>query len=218
MSLLQWALFDTGSVCLQPTCAVFWALLGDSLSEMAQREYALSRALQLDPKLVTAWTLLGRMYVETGDTSLADACFMHARSHEPTAPAVWEGMGSLAALSKTGRLSAQKVILTDVRNVYRKSPFNFYARYICSFETETESDIPWGLRHSEVYGVAEPEDSASCLVIVPLPRFGCSRGSEAHSLHAGVLLQGDRVNVTTTTMPPGSPTVRRLLWAMQRLS
>ena len=60
------------------------------------------RALQLDPKLVEAWCALGRLYARAGETGLAASCLAAARSHNPISAAVWEAMGSLAALSPTG--------------------------------------------------------------------------------------------------------------------
>ena len=95
-----------GGLRLEPTAALLWAALGSTAASLGVREYALGRALQLDPKLVTAWTALGRLYTEAGEMALAGRCLANARSHEPTAAAVWEGMGALAASSATGADSA----------------------------------------------------------------------------------------------------------------
>ena len=93
-----------GGICVEPTNPSLWQGLGSCASNAAAKEYAFSRALQLDPKLVPAWCALARLYAEKGETTLAGRCYMNARSHEPTAAIIWEGMGSLAAYSPTGKL------------------------------------------------------------------------------------------------------------------
>lgn len=90
---------------MEPANPTLWQSLGSCASDAATKEYALSRALQLDSKLVPAWCALGRLYTQKGETTLAGRCYMNARSHEPTAAAIWEGMGALAALSSTGKLT-----------------------------------------------------------------------------------------------------------------
>ena len=68
----------------------------------ATREYALSRALQLNPRCVPAWVALARLYGEAGAAGPAAAALQHARSHEPAVPAIWEAMADVAGLSATG--------------------------------------------------------------------------------------------------------------------
>ena len=107
--------------------APMWAALGSTAASLGVREYALSRALQLDPKLVTAWTALGRLYTEAGETALAGRCFASARSHEPTAAVVWEGMGALAASSATGENSASAPSPHALNEVARQAGFRSYS-------------------------------------------------------------------------------------------
>lgn len=55
------------------------------------REYALHRALQLNPKNITSWVALAKVYQDCGDFRLAEDCLAHARSHDPEAVSIWEG-------------------------------------------------------------------------------------------------------------------------------
>ena len=63
------------------------------------QEYALSRALQLDPKSVPAWVALSRLYAVHGAAALADRCLQQARSHDPMVAGIWEAMAAVAALA-----------------------------------------------------------------------------------------------------------------------
>lgn len=91
-----------GGVQIESTSASLWQALGSCASSAGKKEFALSRALQLDPKNIAAWVSLGRLYAGQGEAMLAGRCFINARSHEPTAATIWEGMGALAASSSTG--------------------------------------------------------------------------------------------------------------------
>ena len=98
------AFLHAGGIRTAPTDAHLWQALGNCALKLSTKEYALTRALQLDPKLVPAWCALARLYIDRGETTLAGRCLVNARSHEPTAGAIWEGMGALAACSPTGLL------------------------------------------------------------------------------------------------------------------
>jgi hypothetical protein len=58
------------------------------------------RCLTLNPKRAPTWAALGRLYASAGAGHLARRCFEAGRSHEPTATALWEGMGHLAARAR----------------------------------------------------------------------------------------------------------------------
>lgn len=58
-------------------------------------EYALARALQLDPRDARAWTQLARLYAGSGRPGAADACLQAARTHAAASPEVWEAMSDL---------------------------------------------------------------------------------------------------------------------------
>jgi predicted Zn-dependent protease len=93
----------TGGLRLDPASPYLWSCLGACARAMATREYALSRALSLDPKRAGSWAALGRLYAETGQPLLAKRCLAIARSHDPSSAPTWEAMGTLAALSPQGR-------------------------------------------------------------------------------------------------------------------
>ncbi|BDA47118.1 probable tetratricopeptide repeat protein 37 [Coccomyxa sp. Obi] len=91
-----------GGLRLAPASTELWACLGACATSAAAREYALSRALALDAKQAANWAALGRLYAEAGQPLLAERCLAAARSHDPSSPAIWEAMGTLAALSPQG--------------------------------------------------------------------------------------------------------------------
>ena len=103
-----------GGICVEPANPGLWQALGSASARSEVREYALSRSLQLDPKLVPAWCALARLYAEKGEVGLAGRCLTAARSQEPTAAIIWEGMGSLAALSPTGSQHLRRIITVSV--------------------------------------------------------------------------------------------------------
>ncbi|KAK9840650.1 hypothetical protein WJX81_006942 [Elliptochloris bilobata] len=86
-----------------PASAPLWKALGCCAVDPAVREYALARALALEPKAAHAWVVLGRLYCADGvEPALADQCLAVARSHEPADAATWEAMGTLTGLSARG--------------------------------------------------------------------------------------------------------------------
>lgn len=87
-----------GGLRLDPASPELWTALGCAAGEGATREYALGRALQLDPKSVPAWVALARLYIDAGERGLAGRCLQQARSNDPAQPVVWEAMAALAAL------------------------------------------------------------------------------------------------------------------------
>lgn len=60
-------------------------------SDPKLREYSLHRALQLNPKNITSWVALAKVYQDCGNRKLAEDCLEHARSHDPEAVSIWEG-------------------------------------------------------------------------------------------------------------------------------
>jgi len=50
---------------LEPASPDLWACLGAAAPQPAVREYALSRALTLDPKRATCWAALGRWSISS---------------------------------------------------------------------------------------------------------------------------------------------------------
>ena len=79
------------AIRLEPQSVGLWESLGYAAQDLHVKEYALTRALQLNPKQVTAWVGLGNLYLTAGALGLAEKCFDHARSHDPENVAVWEG-------------------------------------------------------------------------------------------------------------------------------
>lgn len=88
-----------------PTSSPTWAALGivlplhTSSSIVAKKEYALSRAIQLDPCNTTAWVALSRLYLSTGELGLAQDALRNARTHDPTESSIWDAMSAVAAVS-----------------------------------------------------------------------------------------------------------------------
>jgi tetratricopeptide (TPR) repeat protein len=86
-----------------PTSSSTWAALGIVLPlhtpSFAKKEYALSRALQLDPRNTTAWVALSRLYLSTGELGLAQDALRNARTHDPTESSIWDAMSAVAAAS-----------------------------------------------------------------------------------------------------------------------
>jgi superkiller protein 3 len=84
-----------------PTSSSTWAALGIVLPlytpSFAKKEYALSRALQLDPRNTTAWVALSRLYLSTGELGLAQDALRNARTHDPTESSIWDAMSAVAA-------------------------------------------------------------------------------------------------------------------------
>lgn len=91
-----------GGLRMDPASADLWACLGASAASTPVREYALGRALALNPKRADCWAALGRLYAEAGHTALSDRCLTAARSHDPSSAAAWEAMGTLASFSAQG--------------------------------------------------------------------------------------------------------------------
>ena len=84
--------FLVGALNIHPESAKIWASLGVGARSFSTKEYALSRALQLDPRRVVAWVSLARLYIECKEKELAKQCLDHARSQNPKNPAIWESM------------------------------------------------------------------------------------------------------------------------------
>lgn len=76
---------------MEPRAAGLWEALAYASQDLGVQEYALSRALQLNPKQVTAWVRLGNVYLAIGAAGMADMCFEKARFHDPENVAVWQG-------------------------------------------------------------------------------------------------------------------------------
>ena len=93
---------NAGGLRIDPSSPDLWACLGACASTDDLREYALGRALALDPKRAPCWAALGRLYAEAGHTALSDRCLTAARSHDPFSAAAWEAMGTLASFSAEG--------------------------------------------------------------------------------------------------------------------
>ncbi|KAG1666570.1 hypothetical protein FOA52_000537 [Chlamydomonas sp. UWO 241] len=86
-----------GGLRLEPANDALWAVAGVAAAgDSSQREYCWVRCLSLNPKRAPTWAALGRLYASAGAGHLARRCFEAGRSHEPTATALWEGMGHLA--------------------------------------------------------------------------------------------------------------------------
>lgn len=98
----SYQLLFTGGLRIDPSNPDLWACLGSCGSTDDLREYALGRALALDPKRAPCWAALGRLYAEAGHTALSDRCLTAARSHDPSSAAAWEAMGTLASFSAAG--------------------------------------------------------------------------------------------------------------------
>lgn len=56
-----------GGLRLEPSSDWLWAALGDAEAEEGPREFAWSRALQLNPKRAGVWASLGRLYARHGE-------------------------------------------------------------------------------------------------------------------------------------------------------
>jgi hypothetical protein len=79
----------SGGLRLAGASAELWAALGCAAADPAAREYALRRALQLEPRSAFAWTALGRIYAEAGGADgrgAAADCYLQVRSDEGAPP------------------------------------------------------------------------------------------------------------------------------------
>ncbi len=100
-----------GGLRIDPASQDLWACLGACAATDARREYALGRALALDPKRAPGWAALGRLYAEAGHTAMADRCLTAARSRDPSSSAAWEAMGTLASFSAAGTVYPPHMML-----------------------------------------------------------------------------------------------------------
>jgi superkiller protein 3 len=91
-----------GGLRLAPDLPALWTALGQAAAAPAVREYALTRALQLDPRSAPAWVSLARLYIDANEGALAERCLQQARSQDPAVASVWEAMAALAALRPSG--------------------------------------------------------------------------------------------------------------------
>eukprot|EP00892_Ulva_mutabilis_P012850 jgi/Ulvmu1/9938/UM058_0021.1 len=82
---------------LAPDVAGLWSALGSVHSAPGKREYALRRALQLDPADAMTWLKLGRLYHAHNMSDKVTACYDAARSADPKLAAVWEAMAAFEA-------------------------------------------------------------------------------------------------------------------------
>lgn len=64
--IVQSNVVPSGGLRLAGASAELWAALGCAAADAAAREFALRRALQLEPRSAFAWTALGRLYAEAG--------------------------------------------------------------------------------------------------------------------------------------------------------
>ena len=80
---------------IQPDSANLWFAMGVHATKTNVQEYALSRALELDPNCIEAWTALARLYFSHSQPEGANEALMKARIRDPSSPTVWEGAASL---------------------------------------------------------------------------------------------------------------------------
>ena len=84
------------AITLEPNESTFWNLLGLVAQQPALAQHAFIRAVELSPKSAAAWTNLGTLYYEYGDTRLAHECFKQAQNADPFYVPAWIGQANVA--------------------------------------------------------------------------------------------------------------------------
>lgn len=84
-----------GGLKIDSSSAELWFLLGRLSVTPHEKEYAFSRALQLDSSHVRSWVELARLYKKHDQVQVAKEALNQARSHDSGSALVWEVMGKV---------------------------------------------------------------------------------------------------------------------------
>eukprot|EP00210_Caulerpa_lentillifera_P003646 g3481.t1 len=84
-----------GGLAIDSSSSELWCLLGTVQISPHEKEYAFSRALQLESSHVKSWVELARLYKTHGHHEVAREALIQARSHDACNALVWEAMSEI---------------------------------------------------------------------------------------------------------------------------
>ncbi|PIN19633.1 TPR repeat-containing protein [Handroanthus impetiginosus] len=104
-----------GGIVLEGYNEEFWVALGCLSDDIALKQHALIRGLQLDVSLAVAWAYLGKLYRLEDEKQLAQQAFDRARSIDPSLSLPWAGMSADAGARKLDDNEAYECCLRAIQ-------------------------------------------------------------------------------------------------------
>ncbi|XP_073289735.1 tetratricopeptide repeat protein SKI3 isoform X1 [Primulina huaijiensis] len=104
-----------GSILLEGHNEEFWVALGCLSDDIALKQHAFIRGLQLDISLAVAWAYIGKLYRREGELQLAQQAFDRARSIDPSLALPWAGMSADAEARNLNENEAYECCLRAVQ-------------------------------------------------------------------------------------------------------
>lgn len=101
-------------------------------------QHCFIKALELDRKLAVAWTNLGVLYLDQGQTIMANVAFKQAQQSEPTYANAWTGQAQIAEIMG----SDEKIDLLrhSISLGYHNESAIQYAYSVCKLLDDTDND------------------------------------------------------------------------------
>lgn len=108
------------------------------LNNLALAQHCFIKALELDRKLAVAWTNLGILYLDQGQTKMANVAFKQAQQSEPTYANAWTGQAQIAEILESNETI--DLLRHSISLGYHDESAIQYAYSVCSLLDDTKND------------------------------------------------------------------------------
>lgn len=109
------------------------------INNLALAQHCFIKALEIDRKLAVAWTNLGILYLNQGQTKMANIAFQQAQQSEPTYANAWSGQAQIAeTMGRTDEMI--DLFQHSISLGYHDESAIQYAYSVCSLLNDTDND------------------------------------------------------------------------------
>lgn len=109
------------------------------INNLALAQHCFIKALEIDRKLAVTWTNLGILYLNQGQSKMANIAFKQAQQSEPTYANAWSGQAQIAeTMGKTDEMI--DLFQHSISLGYHDESAIQYAYSVCSLLNDTDND------------------------------------------------------------------------------
>lgn len=107
------------------------------INNLALAQHCFIKALELDRKLAVAWTNLGILYLDQGQTKMANVAFKQAQQSEPTYANAWTGQAQIAEMLGSNEMI--DLLRHSITLGYHDESAIQYTYSVCSLLNDTDN-------------------------------------------------------------------------------
>lgn len=117
---------------------IFLYFLTLDINNLALAQHCFIKALELDRKLAVVWTNLGVLYLDQGQTKMANVAFTQSQQSEPTYANAWTGQAQIAEI--LGFCETIDLLRHSISLGYHDESAIQYAYSVCSLLNDADND------------------------------------------------------------------------------